>query len=402
MLVIFDFDQTLFDTSPVEPYRVSKQWKKVESMLDSIRPYEGVIELIKALRMKGVKVAVVTNSPRQNYCEKILEHWDIQVDDILGYFDTPKRKPDPFPIQQIIQRYSISPINTHIVGVGDSMIDITAYNDAGIISVKANWGLSNGEELANPSANFSFESVNEFSRFVLGLENENPMLLYSNVKNLGYLPNSFYISTVSRELNSTLIDYLSKFQKCAEIIRDDIANVTYEANDLFHDVGTDTPIESYFEYFNYCDALLKTLNIVTNVQNLNENKAVLELIFKENNEALENINGILNAYEMTESFVIQARDLLSARKLIDFLLEFTSIINALSSNYVDKKRLTSILEMKRYEFNLLESSHCHLDKSYIKQFKWVKDIFHNPERFRRLRNNETRENLKKRVAKQFI
>ncbi|MCK1326644.1 hypothetical protein IVA94_38955 [Bradyrhizobium sp. 156] len=57
-MVIFDFDQTLVDTAPVEHLRAARNWKAVMAQASKLTVYDGVHELLKELHESGETLAI--------------------------------------------------------------------------------------------------------------------------------------------------------------------------------------------------------------------------------------------------------------------------------------------------------------------------------------------------------
>ena len=87
MGVIFDLDQTIIDSSIAYEERKNRNWQNVYSLIPKMTPYHGVIKLIHTLLAYGIKVAIVTSSPRP-YCEKILDYFGITGVITVCYRDT--------------------------------------------------------------------------------------------------------------------------------------------------------------------------------------------------------------------------------------------------------------------------------------------------------------------------
>lgn len=93
-MVIFDFDQTLVDTAPVEHLRAARNWKAVMAQASKLTVYDDVHELLKELHESGETLAIVTKSPDMVAKAFIREHrWPIDI--VLGYHQVRARKPDP-------------------------------------------------------------------------------------------------------------------------------------------------------------------------------------------------------------------------------------------------------------------------------------------------------------------
>jgi HAD superfamily hydrolase (TIGR01662 family) len=134
--ILFDFDQTLFDTSHLEEARRSKNWSLVESQLTTIKPFDGVEECLRKLKAKGYKIGVVTNSPRW-IPEKVLHNHGITIDAIVGNGDTKYLKPHPEPFKKAAGLLNISTSRCAIVG--DRCVDIAGGKAAGMETVGVEW-----------------------------------------------------------------------------------------------------------------------------------------------------------------------------------------------------------------------------------------------------------------------
>lgn len=134
--VIFDFDQTIADTSSLQIFRESKNWKKVYENINSIKIYDGMFEVFSFLKSNNFKIGIVTSSPSK-YCILALKFLKLNSDIIVGYHDTSLRKPSPDPVILAIKKLNSNPYNC--IGIGDNISDMLAYNSAGIISVATLW-----------------------------------------------------------------------------------------------------------------------------------------------------------------------------------------------------------------------------------------------------------------------
>jgi phosphoglycolate phosphatase len=107
-------------------------------LLDHTRPYEGVPELLRALR--GVPLMVATNKPGR-FSEAILDGLGLGTffRCVVGGDQVPARKPDPAHLRACLQGLTVEP--GAIVVVGDSPNDILAARALGAVSVGCTWGL---------------------------------------------------------------------------------------------------------------------------------------------------------------------------------------------------------------------------------------------------------------------
>lgn len=138
MGVIFDLDQTIIDSRIAYEKRKNRDWGAAYALIPQMQPYYGVVELIHRLLEYGIKVAVVTSSPR-TYCEKVLNFLGITGVITVCYHDTKNHKPHPEPILEAISRMG-NQEGKRIIAIGDEEKDVVAAKSAGVTSVLAYWG----------------------------------------------------------------------------------------------------------------------------------------------------------------------------------------------------------------------------------------------------------------------
>ncbi len=110
------------------------------------RAYEGVPELVRALRAAGVPLAVHSNkadAPTQAIVAALLDPGDFVV--IAGARPNVPLKPDPTVALDIGVRLGLPP--ARVAYVGDSLVDMRTATAAGMVAVGAAWGFRTAEEL---------------------------------------------------------------------------------------------------------------------------------------------------------------------------------------------------------------------------------------------------------------
>ena len=115
------------------------------------RPYEGVPELVRALRAGGVPLAIHSNKadgPTQAIVAALLDPDDFVA--IAGARPEAPLKPDPAVALAIAARFGLPP--ARIVYLGDSLVDMRTATAAGMIPVGACWGFRTREELVEAGA----------------------------------------------------------------------------------------------------------------------------------------------------------------------------------------------------------------------------------------------------------
>lgn len=115
------------------------------------RPYDGVPELLDALKAKHIKMAVLSNKPdyfTKQCVSELLPNHNFEM--ILGQRDAIPIKPDPVGALQIADRLGITP--SRFLYLGDSAIDMKTAVRAGMFPVGALWGFRPLEELQEHGA----------------------------------------------------------------------------------------------------------------------------------------------------------------------------------------------------------------------------------------------------------
>lgn len=162
-MIIFDFDQTLVDTSPVEHLRRARRWGDVMRRAPSLEIYPGIPDLLNELQDVGETVAIVTKSPSmvaKSFIER--HHWAIDI--LVGYHDVRRVKPDPEGLLIAMERAGARPDDT--LHVGDQPQDTEAARAAGVTAIGSAWGIEDLTALRLSRPDEIFESVAEFRRYL--------------------------------------------------------------------------------------------------------------------------------------------------------------------------------------------------------------------------------------------
>jgi len=123
-----------------------------EHMIDMTKPYDGIVDLLDELRLKGIKLAVVSNKKHEFAMEIVEKYFGDRFDIVFGHRDKYKEKPDPTSVLEVIDKFNI--LKSECIYIGDSNVDILTAKNAGIKSVGVSWGFRGREELANEGANY--------------------------------------------------------------------------------------------------------------------------------------------------------------------------------------------------------------------------------------------------------
>jgi pyrophosphatase PpaX len=101
--------------------------------------FDGVVEMLAALRGRGYRLGVVT-SKREQPARHGLRRDGLEplFDDAVFHDDTERHKPHPEPLLLAARRAAVPP--HAVVYVGDSIHDIVAGRAAGMRTIAAGWG----------------------------------------------------------------------------------------------------------------------------------------------------------------------------------------------------------------------------------------------------------------------
>lgn len=124
--------------------------------LDTTRPYDGVPEMLDALRDRGMRLAVVSNKVDyavQALCQRFFpQKFDVAVGDREGV----RNKPASDMVDAALAALGIS--REKAVYIGDSEVDVQTARNAGMDEIAVSWGFRSAEELAAAGAKLIVDS----------------------------------------------------------------------------------------------------------------------------------------------------------------------------------------------------------------------------------------------------
>ena len=125
-----------------------------EHYLDSTTPYDGINELLTALKNAGAKTAVLSNKAHE-YTVAITDRLFPGLID-LSVGETPgvPLKPDPTPVKLALERLGVSADTA--VYVGDTDVDMQTAANSGLHCITCAWGLRGREFLIEHGADSRF------------------------------------------------------------------------------------------------------------------------------------------------------------------------------------------------------------------------------------------------------
>ena len=132
---------------------------------DYTKPYDGIRELLTAMRLKGFTLAVASNK-YQSATEKLIKYIfpDIFFIAVIGQREGMPVKPDPTIVYDILKIANVLPEET--IYIGDSGVDMQTAANSNITSIGVTWGFRPREELEATGANYIVNHPKEILLFL--------------------------------------------------------------------------------------------------------------------------------------------------------------------------------------------------------------------------------------------
>ncbi len=162
-MIIFDFDQTLVDTSSVEHLRAARNWKAVMAKASQLPVYNGMTALLSELHASGHTLAIVTKSPDMVPRAFITAHnWPVDI--VVGYHQVKNKKPHPEGLILAMSKAGATPEGTY--HVGDQPQDTEASRGAGVMALGSAWGCNDTQGLKSSNPDELFATVADLAVFL--------------------------------------------------------------------------------------------------------------------------------------------------------------------------------------------------------------------------------------------
>ncbi|MCD4812986.1 HAD family hydrolase [bacterium] len=145
-LIIDALPETARDVTTVSMVTKEAEQAYSERWQNKSKPYVGVVELLKQLNLRGLKLAVLSNKPHAftEVCVATLLS-DSNFDQVMGAQESIPQKPAPDGAIKIAKALGLAV--EQILYVGDSGTDMKTAKAAGIFAVGVSWGFRSEEEL---------------------------------------------------------------------------------------------------------------------------------------------------------------------------------------------------------------------------------------------------------------
>ncbi len=123
-------------------------------------PYAGILETLRALKEKGIRLAIASNKYQEATRIIVAHYFPNTFEIVLGERTGIPRKPHPQIVEDILQATNIHD-KSEVLYVGDSDVDMKTAHAAGLTSVACTWGFCTRETLANLNPNYLIDNPQE-------------------------------------------------------------------------------------------------------------------------------------------------------------------------------------------------------------------------------------------------
>jgi phosphoglycolate phosphatase len=133
--------------------------------MDHTRPYPGIPELLEALSISGIRMAVLSNKPQkaaEHTMATFLSRWHFEI--IAGAQAGVPLKPDPTAALQIAGQLGLD--SHQFLYLGDSAVDMKTAAAAEMWPIGALWGFRTAEELLSGGAKAVIEQPSHLLQFL--------------------------------------------------------------------------------------------------------------------------------------------------------------------------------------------------------------------------------------------
>jgi phosphoglycolate phosphatase len=133
--------------------------------LHEVHPYEGIPELLEALKAQGIRIAVLSNKPHARTIENIETIFGKDCFDLVrGEQPGVPKKPDPAGIELILKEWQIRPEECYYVG--DTDTDMRTGLGAGLVTIGAAWGFRGRAELESFHPQYVIDTPQEMHNII--------------------------------------------------------------------------------------------------------------------------------------------------------------------------------------------------------------------------------------------
>jgi phosphoglycolate phosphatase len=136
-----------------------------KNMQNKTRPYDGIIDVLKKLKEKEIKLAIVSNKYDSAVKALCQDYYGEYIKVAIGESQGVAKKPAPDSVFASLKQLGATAEDA--IYVGDSDVDVHTAHNAGLKCVGVTWGFRNRELLAMEGADFIIDRPEELLDYLV-------------------------------------------------------------------------------------------------------------------------------------------------------------------------------------------------------------------------------------------
>ncbi|MCR5336932.1 MAG: HAD family hydrolase [Lachnospiraceae bacterium] len=117
---------------------------------DMTRPYDGIVDLFRELKNRGIKTAVVSNKSDANVKALVSQFFNGLFDVSIGSTEGVARKPAADMVNMALERLGVS--KEDAIYIGDSEVDLNTAKNSRLDMITVTWGFRDIDHLIQNGA----------------------------------------------------------------------------------------------------------------------------------------------------------------------------------------------------------------------------------------------------------
>lgn len=137
------------------------------NMHNRTKPYDGIIDMIKVLKERGIKTAVVSNKLDEATKTMVKHYFGDLIDVAIGDNEMREKKPAPDNVLEALRQ--LGKTQAEAIYMGDTKVDVATARNSGLAMVGVTWGYRGRPELIAAGADIIIDEPAEFPQVIAGV-----------------------------------------------------------------------------------------------------------------------------------------------------------------------------------------------------------------------------------------
>ncbi|WP_028828518.1 HAD family hydrolase [Proteocatella sphenisci] len=127
-------------------------------------PFDGILDMLKNIRIAGYKTAIVSNKPHAFTLKMSEDLFSGLIDLTFGQSELFPKKPDPSIIYHTLSKLGFDKCDS--IYIGDSDVDVMTAKNSGLSSIAVSWGYRSRDILESSSPDYIVDSVEDLEKIL--------------------------------------------------------------------------------------------------------------------------------------------------------------------------------------------------------------------------------------------